>query len=465
MESFSNVSTPEIRYTTERKRILFATVPADGHFNPLTALAKHLVNEGYEVAWYAHDMYRKNITALGVKHFPFIRPPKFNQENFEFYYPERKKIKGAISKLRFDFQHAYLDTARNYFDDIREIFTAFPFDLVIADIMFSGIPYVKDKMQIPVIAVGIMPIMESSPELAPPGIGLTPAKNIFEKLRNRVLQFFAKKIIYSKLDKICTAQFQEDGIEIPKTSVIDMLYSKPDLVLQSGSLAFEYHRKKFRPTLHFAGQLHPISKKAPTIDVLKKLKSSYDKLILVTQGTIEKDPEKILVPVLKAFATSRILVVATTGCSKTAGLKARFPQTNFYITDFIPFAQVMPLADLYISNGGFGGVMMSIKYRVPMIVAGIYEGKNEICSRVGYFGAGINLRTERPSAHDILRAANQIFANNSFAENLEKIARDFESFDALQICSSQVSKLIGAPSIIASIVSIKGKEDYHIKTA
>jgi UDP:flavonoid glycosyltransferase YjiC (YdhE family) len=230
-------------------------------------------------------------------------------------------------------------------------------------------------------------------------------------------------------------------------------------------MAFEYNRKNFRTTLHFAGPLHPVNSKTHTVEDLKKLKSSYDKLVLVTQGTIEKDPEKILVPTLKAFINKRILVVATTGGSKTEELKKRFPHASFYITDFLPFEGVMPLADLYISNGGYGGVMMSIKYKVPMIVAGVFEGKNEICSRVGYFGVGINLRTERPSAHDILRAANRIFANNSFAKNLEKTAADFESFDAMQICSNQVNKLIGAPSVVASIVPIRGKEDYHIKTA
>jgi len=34
------------------KKILFVTVPADGHFNPLTGLAKYLQDSGCEVRWY-----------------------------------------------------------------------------------------------------------------------------------------------------------------------------------------------------------------------------------------------------------------------------------------------------------------------------------------------------------------------------------------------------------------------------
>jgi hypothetical protein len=34
------------------KEILFASFPADGHFNPLTGLAVYLKNLGCEVRWY-----------------------------------------------------------------------------------------------------------------------------------------------------------------------------------------------------------------------------------------------------------------------------------------------------------------------------------------------------------------------------------------------------------------------------
>lgn len=45
--------------------------------------------------------------------------------------------------------------------------------------------------------------------------------------------------------------------------------------------------------------------------------------------------------------------------------------------------------------------MQSIVNKLPMVVAGIHEGKNEICARVGYFKLGINLRTENPKPEKI----------------------------------------------------------------
>ena len=42
-------------------RILFASVPADGHFNPLTGLAVHLKELGCDVRWYTSDIYADKI--------------------------------------------------------------------------------------------------------------------------------------------------------------------------------------------------------------------------------------------------------------------------------------------------------------------------------------------------------------------------------------------------------------------
>ena len=36
-------------------KFLFASLAADGHFNPLTGIAVHLREKGHEVRWYTGD--------------------------------------------------------------------------------------------------------------------------------------------------------------------------------------------------------------------------------------------------------------------------------------------------------------------------------------------------------------------------------------------------------------------------
>ena len=51
---------------------------------------------------------------------------------------------------------------------------------------------------------------------------------------------------------------------------------------------------------------------------------------------------KIIVPTLEAFKDTDVLIIATTGGSRTQELRNRYPYANILIEDFIPFNDIMP---------------------------------------------------------------------------------------------------------------------------
>ena len=83
---------------------------------------------------------------------------------------------------------------------------------------------------------------------------------------------------------------------------------------------------------------------------------------------------------------------------QTEALRQRYAAESIIIEDFIDFDAVLPKTDVFVTNGGYGSTLLAIDHGVPMVAAGVNEGKNEICARIGYFGLGVNLRTERPRA-------------------------------------------------------------------
>ena len=175
--------------------------------------------------------------------------------------------------------------------------------------------------------------------------------------------------------------------------------------------------------------------------------NQYERVVLVTQGTVEKDNEKLLVPVLEAFSNTGTLVICTTGGSGTEALRRRYTAQNIIIEDFIPFADVMPWCDVYITNGGYGGVMLGITYRLPMVVAGVHEGKNEIAARVGYFKCGINLRTETPGAVEIKKAVEEIFRNDLYRQQVDRLAREFNQYEPERLCEEYVNALLSPGTV------------------
>ncbi len=163
----------------------------------------------------------------------------------------------------------------------------------------------------------------------------------------------------------------------------------------------------------------------------------------MTQGTVEKDVEKLIVPALEAFKDSDYLVFVTTGNSQTQELRMRYPQPHFTIEDFIPFDDIMPYTDVYITNGGYGGVLFGIQHGLPMVVAGIHEGKNEINARVRYFKLGIDLKTETPRPEQIYKSTMEILENPDYKRNVEALSREFNNYDPKKLCESYVYEVMG----------------------
>jgi UDP:flavonoid glycosyltransferase YjiC (YdhE family) len=156
---------------------------------------------------------------------------------------------------------------------------------------------------------------------------------------------------------------------------------------------------------------------------------------------VEKDVNKIIVPGLEALKDTNVLVVCTTGGNQTEELRAKYNHHNIIIEDFINFNDVMPYADAYITNGGYGGVMLAIDNKLPMVVAGIHEGKNEICSRIGYFKYGVDLKTENPAPDQIRKAVFEVIGNPMYKRNVESLNEEFSGYNPDKLFEGYVAEL------------------------
>src|SRR6476620_10709837 len=158
MNSFTKGFADEVAHLQPGTKILFASMAGDGHFNPLTGLALHLKARGCDVRWYVGSAYAEKLRKLGIPHFPQQQALDITVDNINELLPERAKIKSGIAKLKFDLVEFFIKRAPDFYADIQQLYKNFPFELMVADISFTGIPYVKEKMNIPVIGIGIIPI-------------------------------------------------------------------------------------------------------------------------------------------------------------------------------------------------------------------------------------------------------------------------------------------------------------------
>lgn len=423
------------------KKILFANVPADGHFNPLTGLAVYLKSKGHEIRWYTGIKYKEKVESLDIQYYPLNKALDLSAGNIEELFPDRDKLKNPIAKLNYDLEHAFIRRSTEYFEDIKVIRQEFEFDVMIADILFAAIPFVRQKLFIPVLTVGVAPLMETSRDLAPSGLAITPSTSFFGRRKQDLMRFVTDRILFKKMVALMAKVYQEYGLIPPKGNVFNAMCKESTILMQIGVPAFEYKRTDLGKNVRFIGAMLPVKKTQLQPLPFKAKLAKYKKVVLVTQGTVETDASKLLVPTFEAFKNSDVLVIATTGGSKTQELRNQYPDDNIVIEDFIPFTEVMPYTNVYITNGGYGGVMLSVEHKVPMVAAGVHEGKNEINARIGYFNIGINLKTEKPQPTQLRKAVYEVMGNEMYRKNIEALRNEFARYNAFELVEQYLEEV------------------------
>ena len=68
------------------------------------------------------------------------------------------------------------------------------------------------------------------------------------------------------------------------------------------------------------------------------------------------------------------------------------------------------------------------------------EGKNDINARIDYFGFGLDLKTERPTSEKIAKGVTQVLGDKRFAQNVERIRAEFETYRPLELIDGFVAE-------------------------
>ena len=403
-------------------RILFASMPFDGHFLPLTGIARHLRVAGHDVRFYTGPSYAQRLAALDVPHLPFTRASEVNGDNLAEHFPEIEKLKGP-KRIAFDLEKIFFGNTKAHFDDIREISEEFPFEALVADGAFYAAYLVAKRLGCPVYGVGPGPTPAPTSLTAPPPFfGLTPATNPLARLKHRVIRAMVESTTKRGM-RTFNELLADEGLPSYERSVFDIPWDAATLFFQTGVPEIDFPRDDWPANHRFVGPLLPPGSRAraelPFADKLER----YDSVVVVSQGTVDnRDPEKLFVPALRALAGTEHLTIACTGRRHADALRDRFPHENVLVEDWVDFDVLLPRADLFVCNGGYGSIMQALIAEVPILSAGKHEAKNDINARLAYRGLGLDLKTERPTPAQISAGVKRVLGDPSFRQNVTRVA-------------------------------------------
>jgi len=425
-------------------KVLVSTHPYAGHYNPTQPVVKELVRRGHEVVWMTGPTYGYKATSSGARFVPMSKGHLIDDA------VEHALMPGGfiLSRVTAYLKRLMLDRIPAQVRDYQKVCETFPADVLLVDYCTHGANVFYDLTGIPYATLGINPLVTLDPEVPPWGFGEQPPRTFFGRcwnwLRHQLSIFLFMTTLTAVLNDYRAA------LGLPRRSRRRAFFDdirSPLAHLQMTTPAFEFPRSRLPDNVRFIGPLLPAyDPRGFTYPDWwgEMLAHPREKVVHVTQGTVATNVDALIKPTIRALADRDDLLVVVTGRNlhevfrglpvpegaSKEGLADRIDMPrNVRVAPFLPHLKLLPHVGAMVTNAGYNGVLTALRCGVPLVCAGRSEDKADVSSRVQYAGAGIDLRTARPTAEAVRKAVLDIVGNASFRESAARIRDDFASHD------------------------------------
>ncbi len=423
--------------------ILIASLSMVGHITPLLNVAQGLVDRGDRVTVLSSADHAGKIRAVGATPQAIPVEADFDTTRLDIDLPGRAKIAG-IKRVNVDIVRPFVQPMPHQTNVLSRLMAHTRFDAIIVDAGFFGIvPFLLGDRAArpPVLAYTTTPLMTSSRDTAPSGMGMPPSSTAFGRLRNRTLNLLSQKVLLRQSQNTAN-------------HVLDHMNSRPlpTFILDSGLLAdryisptvpeFDYPRSDLPAHVRYVGAVHPAPSGGFRLPSWWAELDGERPVVHVTQGTIDNaELGRLLEPTIEALGGEDVIVVATTGGRDVSQLNVALPM-NTFVAEYIPHDLLLPKVDVMVTNGGYGAVQRALSMGVPLVVAGNTEDKPEVAARVAWTGAGVNLRTGTPTPGAVRAAVREVLTDGRYLGAARMLEAAFARRDGVAEIAALVDEVI-----------------------
>lgn len=409
-------------------RILITTNTLAGHVRPCLPVARELTAAGHDVVWYTGRKYGALVTATGARLEPCAEHLDFDDAALTEGRDPAKRAK--LADLRQGVQDVFIAPIPGQVADLQRIVDEFRPEVVLAEAAFMAGPVVATLRGIPAVLVAVSPLAIAGRDVAPFGTGLPPSSSPLGRLRNRTLNWAMSHVLFAPAQRAAERALTEVGMTPPPGYFMDWGIRVAQRYLAAGVPELDYPRTDLPAEVEHVGGLFARTPGGwippawwPDVEAAH---AEGRPVVVVTQGTLATNPDLLLRPSVAALADSRALVVATTvGHDPDDVFPPAGRPANLRVAEFVPHSELLPLSDVFVTNGGFGGVQTALTHGVPLVVAGTTEDKLEVGARVAWAGAGVALRTDTPSAGEVASAVDRVLGNPAFRGRARALQESF----------------------------------------
>ena len=374
-------------------KVLFFSIPLQGHTNPSLPLVKELVRRGEEVTYYSLEPLRPAIEDTGATFrsygasYEALPPPDnaFDGMSRVIIHRSPKILAQLLPEVR-DFQPDYIlhDALALWGKQFGELL---------------GVPTVCSTTT---FVLGTR-MWLSAPSMLP------------ELLKER---WSARKQV--TLARNVARQLQAT-YHVKKPSIYEVNVNFGDLTLVYTSKFFHPFSNSFNSSVKF---VWPSILPRPGAPAFPFEQLTGSPLIYVSLGTLFTNHLPFFRACVEAFAGSEYQVVMSIGSNVPLADLGPLP-ANFIVQESVPQLEILQRAGLFITHGGMNSASEAIYYGVPLLVIPQAQDQFYVAKRVTKLKAGEMLFMKQVNAQRLRQKARNILADPVYAQNSAKIGATF----------------------------------------
>jgi len=396
-------------------KALFFNIPAHGHINPTIPLVTELVQQGYEVIYFATEPFRQKIERTGATFRAYDR--NLVSDNFL----SGDGLQGA-SPTRTAI--ALLNKTDELMPHLIPIVQTEQPDLIIHDSMCTWGHFLAKHLGIPsVSSFALMPIV---PHMM---------RRQWQILKQVVPLMFRDAPFIFQLTRLAQQMTQKYNIPSLKP---------PEVLTTPGDLSISYSVREFVPftdnlstNFRFVGW--NITEQTSSTDFVHDGKNP---LIYVSLGTLMNDNKRFFEMCIEAFTDAPYDVWMSTGNAFTADDFAPLPD-NIRVLTWVPQSQVLEQASFFLTHGGMNSLHDGLYYGLPLILFPQQFEQTYNALRVADLGAGIVIQPNNISVQKIRESIDTMATQPSYTQKAHMFRDALKHAGDMTYAVQEIDALLG----------------------
>ncbi len=404
-------------------RFLLTSWSFGTHVDVFRAVGHSLKHSGHDVACYSAERERTAFAEAGIDVLPFH---ELSQDLADALVEGVLKNRRRPRKLWSYWRQFLLGTIPAQLNDIHAVLDAYRPDVLVCDMaMWGPILVTHELRKLPVAVLSHVGFcLHPGPEGPVPGRAMPPrrtvAARVLEKLVN-TFSTFAAEDARKESDRLRSRY----GLR-PRDLRMTELYAQMPLYLLPGTPSFDYGRHDLPASVHYIG---PCLWPPPPPPSYRAAASRQRPHIVVDEGSLYSDDAVLPVAALAAFAGAPIDVTIIAGKGRDLNrVSWPKPGPNIHVLPWQPVQQVLPGADILLTNGNTESALSALREGIPLVVVPSILDQAEVALRVAESGAGLRLREGACTPGSLRRATETVLRETTFRQSAERLQRECVQF-------------------------------------